>query len=96
MSSYGFKYVLFSNAAAGNGPINKIDSGGLYAFAVSATFGSCKLQMLGPDDITWIDIEDAVLTTNGAIGVYLPVGCSVRAVGTGGSAYYATLKQIAE
>lgn len=88
------KYLLISNAAV-TGPATVLQQGGLYSFNVVGTFGGAtvKLQILGPDDSTYVDIPTASHTAAGVIGVYLPAGGNVKAVITGGppTGIYASL-----
>lgn len=80
------KYLLINNAAV-TGPATVLQQGGLYSFNVVGTFGgtTVKLQILGPDDATYVDIPTASHTAAGVIGVYLPAGGTVKAVVTGGA-----------
>lgn len=93
------KVFLFSAAAAaGNGVKKDVLVGGSYVLAASGTFGGTvlKLQLLGPDGTTWIDIPGATLSAAGALAVDLSAASEVRGVLTGGtpSAFYATLEAI--
>lgn len=80
------KQLLINNAAA-TGPAVILQQGGLYTFNVVGTFGgtTVKLQILGPDDVTYVDVPTASHTAAGVIGVYLPAGGTVKAVVTGGA-----------
>lgn len=91
-------YALISNGVATGTP-QKV-AGGLYSFAVVASaFGgaSVKLQILGPDQATYLDIDATLsFTANGIQAVDLPGGGTVRATVTGGppTAVYATLSLV--
>lgn len=80
------KQLLINNAAV-TGPAVTLQQGGLYSFNAVGTFGGAtvKLQILGPDDATYVDIPTASHTTPSVIGVYLPAGGTVKAVVTGGA-----------
>lgn len=69
--------------------------GGRAVFAVTATFGggTVKLQMLGPDGSTWIDVADGSLTAAGTKVVEVPVG-QVRANVATATAVYASLQRV--
>ena len=87
-------YPLLSNVAVTGNPFKV--GGGFYAFAVLGTFGGAtvKLQILGPDATTYMDIDSSIaLTAAGVQGVDLPAGATVKAVVTGGapSGLYASL-----
>ena len=49
---------LISNQAAGSYPF-RLDIGGRYMMTVHATFGggTVKLQVLGPDGVTYLDVQ---------------------------------------
>lgn len=98
MANYNSVRHLLINNAAATGPETKIGQGGLYAFSVIGTFSgaSVKLQIRGGDDVTYVDIPDAVCTAANVIGVYLPAGAFVKAVVTGGppSGIYARLSLV--
>jgi hypothetical protein len=86
--------TLLSNAAVSGNP-TLVPTGGRYVYAVTGTFGgtSSKLQMLGPDGTTYVDVPTTTLTAAGMPTIELPAGCTVKTVLTGGtpSAMYATL-----
>lgn len=67
--------------------------GGRYVFAVVATWGggTVKLQMLGPNGSTWLDVTNASFTADGYIGVELPAGSQVRFNVATATAVYATV-----
>ena len=79
--------TLTNVGAAGNGPGVVVDEGGLYQYLVSGTFGgtTAKLQTLGPDGTTYIDVPNSSMTAAGALNVELPAGSTVRSVLTGGT-----------
>lgn len=64
---------LFSNISATTAAFAL--SGGLFQLTVVATFGggSVTLQMLGPDQVTWLNALTAV-SANGGVQGYLPPG----------------------
>lgn len=89
------KRLLIENAAV-TGPVVTLQQGGMYTFnciAAAWAGATVKLQILGPDDVTYVDVPTASHTVNGVIGVYLPAGGTVKAVVTGGppTAVYASL-----
>lgn len=58
--------AAYSNISATTAAFT-LTGGGLFAVSVKAsTYGTVALQMLGPDDTTWL----AVPTQNGATGAY--------------------------
>lgn len=88
--------TLLSNvAAAGNGAAQTVSVGGSYMYQMAGTFGgtSGKLQMLGPDGTTFVDIPGTTLAASGMAKIDIPAGMQVRAVLTGGtpSAMYSSL-----
>lgn len=90
--------TLLSNAAATSAAFI-VGIGGFYSFAIQGTWAgaTAKLQMLGPDGATYMDIDSTLsFTANGVQGVDLPTGATVRVTITGGppSAVYASLSLI--
>lgn len=76
----------------------RIWNGGRGQFAVAGTLGGATvtLQVLGPDEATWLDVgEDAALDAAGVVNFDLPP-CSIRAEVVGGSpsGLYATAVRI--
>lgn len=74
---------LLSNATATGA--GKSWPGGMGVFSVAATFSGAtiKLQFLGPDGATWLDVGSGVtLTSAGAGGFYLHP-CVIRAAVSG-------------
>ncbi|WP_316176261.1 hypothetical protein [Bradyrhizobium sp. SZCCHNRI1073] len=66
---------LFSNISASTAAFPL--KGGYYMVAAVATFGggNVELQLLGPDQTTWLSAPTALkLTAAGAIAGYLPPG----------------------
>jgi hypothetical protein len=63
-----------------------VDEGGLYQYLVSGTFSGAtiKLQVLGPDGSTFIDVPNSSMTAAGALNVELPAGSTVKSVITAG------------
>jgi hypothetical protein len=87
--------LIYNGSATGTAMMWR---GGIGTFTVVGTFGGAtvKLQFLGPDDTTWVDVgADATYTANGTINVTLASGM-VRANVAGGtpSNIYATLEPI--
>lgn len=80
------RIVLLDNAGAMGAA--KQWPGGAGVFTVTGTFGGAtvKLQQLGPDGTTWLDIAggDVTLTAAGQGGFVLPAG-AIRAAVTGGA-----------
>jgi hypothetical protein len=77
---------LLNNASSTGG--GKTWNGGQGAFLVAGTLAGAtvKLQVLGPDGVTWLDVgADAALAAPGAAGFALPPG-QIRAEVSGGSA----------
>lgn len=93
--------VTLLNAASATGAAQKIQVSGQYCLAVAGTFGGATvgLQMLGPDNSTWINVEDGAgvlgITSARATMVYIPDG-EYRATITGGTgvSISATLKRV--
>ena len=91
--------LLSAGAATGAGKVTQFS--GRYCFAVVGSFDGATvgLQMLGPDDATWIAVKDAVgaiaFTSADASLVFLPAG-TYRATIAGGGApsITAVLKRI--
>lgn len=93
----GGKQESFSLAAANVASAAVTVFGGDYIFAQLATgYGTIKLQLLGPDGATWLDLVSKTASdANGAgTGVALPSNTQVRAVLTGTTAAFATLKRV--
>jgi hypothetical protein len=88
---------LLSNASASGQPVY-INESGTYQYSVVGTFGgtTAKLQFLGADGTTYVDVPNSSMTLAGALNVDLPSGSTVKAVLTAGapSAMYATLNFI--
>ncbi len=76
---------LLSNASSTGA--GRTWNGGQGAFLVAGSLGGAtvKLQILGPDGATWLDVgADAALDAAGAAGFALPPG-QIRAAVSGGS-----------
>ena len=76
---------LIDNGSATGSPA--LWAGGSGVFAVVGTFGGAtvKLQFLGPNGTTWIDVGGTtVMTAAGGAGFVLPCG-QIRGAVTGGS-----------
>lgn len=88
---------LLSNASA-SGAALPVPTGGRYVYMIAGTFGgtSSKLQVLGPDGTTFLDVPGSTLAVAGYVSVDIPAGSSVKAVLTGGtpSAMFATLSLV--
>lgn len=80
--------LLSAAAAPGNGATQNISIGGVYVLMVAGTFGgtSHKMQILGPDGATFMDIPNTTFAAAGYGTVDLPAGAQVRSVLTGGAA----------
>lgn len=87
-------YQLLENAAATGAPVGPIVQGS-YIWAVAGTFGGAtvKLQTLGPDGATYVDVAGASMTANGAMEVRIGGGAMIKVVVTGGvpSALYSNV-----
>ena len=62
--------------------------GGAYFWELNASAfnsGTVKLQYLGPDGITWLDVASASLTANGAVAVVIGKNTFVRLIANGGA-----------
>lgn len=85
MASTPTRVELIVNGSASG--TQKRWAGGRGTFSVAGTFGGAtvKLQYLGPDEATWIDVgPEVTLTAAGAGGFELAPGL-LKAVITGGS-----------
>jgi len=82
-----------SNQGAGTYPFT-LKIGGLYQFAVVATFGggSVKIENLGPDGSTWLSVSSAIVA-NGGETDNLPPGAYRFNVATA-TAVYARVARI--
>jgi hypothetical protein len=84
--------------ASATGSTQSVPNGGRYVYMISGTFGatSSKLQILGPDGVTFIDVPSTTFTVAGYVAVDIPSGASVRTVLTGGtpSAMHANLNLV--
>lgn len=82
---------FFSNSAAGtSGTVQW--KGGKFAFVAEATFGSIKLQYQSLSG-AFVDVANSTMTANGMVVLELPP-TTLKAVATGGSAYYASLVEV--
>lgn len=88
------KHDLLANASA-TGAAQQVSFGGRYLMVASGTFSSAtaKVQILGPDGATYLDVADASLTAAGTKVIYLPWGCTIKGALSGGtpSAMYLSL-----
>jgi hypothetical protein len=83
--------IIFSNISATTSAFSL--PGGYWMVSVVATFGggNVELQMLGPDNSTWVSAPTALkLSANGSIAGYLPAG-SFRFAVTTATAVYASV-----
>jgi hypothetical protein len=75
------KVDLLANVAASGAAMN-VSFGGRYLMVATGTFSGAtvKVQMLGPDGATYVDVPTASLTAAGSVLIYLPWGCTVKGV----------------
>src|SRR5262245_52846116 len=87
--------LLSNSSTLGNGAPIVISIGGSYLYQVAGTFTgtTVKMQILGPDGVTYIDYTGVSHTAAGMIKIDLPAGATVRPVMTSGTptGMYATL-----
>lgn len=90
----GDSYSLLSNAAVTGTAVTGV-VGGSYIWSVAGTFGGAtvKLQALGPDGSTYLDVPSASMTAVGQLGVAIGANATLKVVVTGGtpSALYSSL-----
>lgn len=88
------KLDLLTNAGTGAGT-EKVWSGGKAMMVWNATVGggNVKLQILGPDGSTWVDVASSTLSAVGTLNVDLPLG-PVRAFVTTSTANYLSLLRV--
>jgi hypothetical protein len=88
------QHDLLANASA-TGDAQQVSFGGRYLMVASGTFSgaTAKVQILGPDGSTYIDVADASLTAAGSKVIYLPNNCTVKGALASGtpSAMYLSL-----
>lgn len=97
MSWASQSHKLLDNASATGSAFTVL--GGRYIWDAVATWSgaTAQLQSLGPDGSTWVDITDASLTDDGAIGVFIANGSKIRVLITGSpSAVYSSLVSVRE
>lgn len=77
---------LLTNASQSGDEIT-VDYGGRYLMIVCGTWGgaTAKMQIMGPDDETFIDIPASNLSADGMALVYLPDNAVVKGVLVGGA-----------
>jgi hypothetical protein len=83
----GATYELLNDADATGDPVGPIVANP-YIWTVNGTFGgtTVKLQYLGPDGSTYIDVAGATLSANGSVFIdHVGAGAIIKAVVTGGS-----------
>lgn len=98
MARFTQKIDLLSNASA-DSAVFTADFGGRYLMLGSATWagGSVKIQILGPDGSTYLDVPSASLSANGAATIYLPDNAVIKAVRTGSpTSIYLSLRRCPE
>lgn len=87
--------LLSNSSTLGNGAAQTVSIGGSYLYQIAGTFGgtTAKLQLLGPDGATYVDIAGTSFTSANMVKLDLPAGSQVRAVMTSGTptGMYATL-----
>lgn len=91
------KQESFVLAVANSPSATAVVYGGDYIFAQLASgYGTTKLQILGPDGVTWLDlISKTASDANGfGTGIALPNGAQIRVVLAGTTGAYATLKRV--
>ncbi len=87
VSLAGATYQLLTDAAATGDPVGPM-VGGSYVWTTSGTFGGAtvKLQYLGPDGTTYIDVASASMSSAGSLFIdHVGAGAIVKAVVSGGS-----------
>lgn len=87
-------FILAANNAA-SGAVTVY--GGDYILAqTAAAYGTVKLQILGPNGTTWLDLVSLPASDeNGAgTGIALPNGAQLRIILAGTTGAYATLKRV--
>jgi len=100
MSLPDIELTLLSNETATRSGWEVLRRGGLFCFAVTCAGwngATAKLQMLGPDGTTALDVgADATLTANGSCLAELPAGSYRVAISTAvpSSGVYSTLKEV--
>lgn len=93
----GGKKESFQLAAANVAAAQVTVYGGDYIFAQLATgYGTIKLQVLGPDGATWLDLvsKTASDASGAGTGIALPNDAQVRATLTGTTLASATLRRV--
>ena len=83
----GATYQLLSNASATGPAVGPIVANA-YIWTVAGTFGgtTVKLQALGPDGTTYLDVTGASMTSAGSMLIdRVGAGAVIKAVVTGGS-----------
>lgn len=99
MSRFTTNVALLANAAA-TGARVPVAYGGRFLLLACGTFGGAtvKLQILGPDDVTMLDVPDSSMTAVGAEVVFLPDNAVVMAHVASGApaALYVSLRRCPE
>ena len=91
------KEEVFQLAASNTASAAVVVYGGDYIFAqLAASYGTLKLQVLGPDDATWLDIVSKTSSDPNGVGtgLALPSEAQVRVALSGTAAAFATLKRV--
>lgn len=78
--------VLLSNSAGGTSAAYAW-AGGQGEFKVVGTFGAAtvKLQFLGPDGVTWLDVGTSTTLTAPGAGLFTLGPCQLQAITVGGA-----------
>lgn len=99
MARFTQKYDLLSNVAA-SGVAVTVDFGGRYLMIGVGTWSGAtvKVQILGPDGATFVDVPSASLTANGSATIYLPDNAVIKGAVSSGppSGIYLTLRRCPE
>ena len=97
MARFTQNITLSTNQAADVSGVS-VEFGGRYLLVASATWGggNIKLQILGPDGATYLDLPSATLSANGTLTVYLPDNAVVKLDITTATAVYAALRRCPE
>jgi hypothetical protein len=74
----------------------RLDYGGMFACEFSATWGggSVQLNILGPDNATYLPVTSAAWTANGTAVVFIPPGSTLQLVVTTATAVYFRMTRV--
>lgn len=80
------KIDLLSDASA-TGAAANVAFGGRYLMALVGTLdgATITIEMLGPDDATYVTVPSSSVTDAGSAVIYLPPDATVKGVVTGGT-----------